>query len=164
MPTGEDQKARYEGLNDQAAALWRQWLKLYQEQFAGFTYNVRVGRGLDPGPNASEEIRKMWHAVTTKRIDVVAHRLDQTWVIEIEPRPGLRTLGQVVGYVHLLPQYHPTRQVIVPALIAGSMGFDMSQVFRAHNISYFVFPSSGPPRLPPLFPPTYAPSLASPVR
>src|ERR1700758_799986 len=116
MPAGEHLKTRFDGLNDQAAELWVRWLKLYEDQFASFNYNVRVGRGLDPGPSATPAMREQWRAVTTKRIDVVGERAGQTWVIEIEPRPGLRTLGQIQGYLHLLPQYYPAQPVLIGAL------------------------------------------------
>ena len=163
MPRGEWQKPSYDGLNQQATELWREWLKLYEEQFQDFAYNVRVGRGLDPGPRVSDTMREMWRMVTTKRIDVVGTRLDQTWVIEIEPRPGLRTYGQIHAYLQLLPKYQPCQLTLIGAVISNTMGYDMSQLFRAQGIHYFVFPASGPPRLPPEFPPTFAPAASSPT-
>src|SRR5947209_17340792 len=104
MPMRELDMPSYPGLNAQAAALWRKWLELYEPMFYSFTYNTRVGQGLDPGPSATPELREIWRQVTTKRIDVVAYRPGETWIIEVEPRPGMRTLGQLVGYVHLAPK------------------------------------------------------------
>lgn len=152
MPViGESKRRYYEGLNEPSTELWRKWLELYEDRFDSFEYNVRVGRGLDPGPNASEEMKRMWYMVTTKRVDVVAERENQTWVIEIEERPGLRTLGQVQGYLYLLPQYRAVREVLIGAVISGRMGFDMAGAFRGHQILYFIFPSVGYPKLPPTF-------------
>ena len=105
--TAEINKASYPGLIPQAADLWRKFLALYADKFQTFEYNVRVGQGLDPGPGQSDAMRAMWKAVTTKRIDVVANRENQTWVIEIEERPGMRTLGQLVGYMGCSPNTTP---------------------------------------------------------
>jgi hypothetical protein len=162
VPQGEWAKPGYEGLNTEAAALWRKWLKLYEGQFDSFTYNVRVGRGLDPGPSVSEEIRRMWYMVTSKRIDVVSEKLGQTWIIEVEPRPGMRTYGQIHGYLQLLPKYRAVAPVLIGAVICERMGYDMAELFKAQSIPYFVFPPTGEPKLPPLFPPTFAtPVVAS---
>lgn len=160
MPViGEEKRPSYEGLNDLSADLWRKFLALYADRFDSFEYNVRVGRGLDPGPSVSEEMRRMWFAVTTKRIDVVAERENQTWVIEIEDRPGARTFGQVNLYMQLLPKYHPFRDIIIGAVISARMGFDMAGAFRNSQILYFVFPPSGLPKLPPQF----LPAMQSPA-
>ena len=155
MPViGEHLVRDYPGLNAPSVELWRKWLELYEDRFERFDYNVRVGRGIDPGPGVSEEMRAMWYAVTTKRIDVVAERENQTWVVEIEERPGARTFGQVQLYLYLLPQYRPVREVLVGAVISARMGFDMSAAFRDSRILYFVLPPSGYPKLPPTFLPS----------
>jgi hypothetical protein len=161
MLSGEAARSSYEGLNQEATAVWRKFLALYQDQFQSFTYNVRVGRGLDPGPSVSDEIRRMWHAVTSKRIDCVAERLGQTWVIEIEPRPGLRTFGQIMGYLHLLPTYRAVAPIVIGAVVCERLGYDMGSVFIGHNVAYFVFPPTGRPRWPSWFPPSeIAPTVA----
>lgn len=144
----------YPGLNDQAADLWRTFLRFYGDKFESFEYNVRVGQGLDPGPSASAEMRAMWKAVTTKRIDVVGSRGGETWVIEIEPRPGLRTLGQVVGYMDLLPKYYPVRARVEGALVCQYIGYDMFGLFRAQSHFIFQFQPGKRPNLPPQFLPS----------
>jgi len=146
----------FDGLNDIAIALYRQWLQLYQDKFTSFQYNVRVGQGLDPGPNASDSMRAMWKSVTTKRIDVVAERPGETWVIEIEPRPGARTLGQVVLYMDLLPKYYPAQAQQIGAVVCEYMGYDMFASFHDRNHFIFKFQPGYKPSLPPQFLPSVA--------
>jgi hypothetical protein len=152
--TAEINKASYPGLIPQAADLWRKFLALYADKFQTFEYNVRVGQGLDPGPGQSDAMRAMWKAVTTKRIDVVANRENQTWVIEIEERPGMRTLGQLVGYMGMLPKYYSARAVIVGALVCSYIGFDMFGLFKGQNHLIFKFQPGKVPNLPPQFLPS----------
>lgn len=156
MPVfGESKMASYPGLNEVATALWRKWLELYEDRFDSFEYNVRVGQGLDPGPSATPEMREMWRMVTTKRIDVVAERENQTWVIEIEERPGLRTFGQVLGYLDLLPKYRAVRAILIGGLVSARLGFDMKGLFRSNEVLYFVFQPGSLPNLPPTFQPSF---------
>jgi hypothetical protein len=150
----KDPRHYYEGMNQVAIPLWEKFLDLYADRFHSVGYNVRVGKGLDPGPTADAEMRRMWFMVTTKRIDVVAERDGETWVIEIEPRPGLRTLGQVVGYLSLLPRFYPVQARLIGAVVSERMGFDMADTFRQHDVYYFVFPPVGYPKLPPQFLPS----------
>jgi hypothetical protein len=144
LPMIEAERGVYEGLNGEATQLWVKFLKLYQTEFQTFTYNVRLGKGLDPGPSASDTTRVQWQALTSKRADVVAERPGQTWLIEVEPRITARTVGQIVTYRHLIPQYWPVRESLIS---------DMGHVLRKQNVLWFKFPVAGEPSLPGVFPP-----------
>jgi hypothetical protein len=156
----ESERGRYEGLNAEATQLWVKWLKLYQTEFQTFAYNVRLGKGLDPGPNASEAMRAQWQAVTSKRADVVAERPGQTWLIEIEPRVTARTVGQMVVYAHLLPQFWPVRTQLISAVVCERLGYDMGAVLRKQNFMWFKFPPAGTPS----FPATFLPPATTPTQ
>jgi hypothetical protein len=152
----EVDKAYYPGLNPQATGLWRTWLKYYETSFESYDYNVRVGQGIAPLASLSDEEKALWKALTQKRVDVVAHRANQTWILEIQERADLRTLGQLVGYRHLVPAYLPTREVLMMGMICARLGHDMALALRANGVLVFFFPVGNPPSFPPTFPPTYA--------
>jgi hypothetical protein len=154
LAAAEIAKPSYEGMPPLSVPLWRQFLPFYADKFESFEYNVRVGQGLDPGPGATPEMQRMWKMVTTKRIDVVANRQDQTWVIEVEPRPGLRTFGQIVAYMSLLPKYYPVRPTVIGALVCQYIGYDMFGLFREQDHFIFAFPPGKKPNLPPQFLPS----------
>jgi len=156
----ESDKPWYEGMNDEAASLWRKFLRLYQTDFESFSYNVRIGQGLDPGPSASDATRAQWKALTSKRADVVATRAGQTWAIEVEPRVTARTVGQVVTYRHLLPDHWPVLGTLVSAIVCERCGYDMGQVLIKQNILWFKFPPAGAPSLPGTFLPSAGVPLA----
>lgn len=101
-----------------------------------------------------------WKALTQKRIDVLADRLDQTWIIEIVERPGLASVGQLIGYQHLAQEYLQVKPTIVLALICARMGYDMGSIFKKQGVMEFIFPPGKQPRLPPQFLPTsWAPAV-----
>ena len=179
MPAiGEAKRNSYENMSTASADLWRRWLKLYEDRFETFFYNVRVGAGVRPPADTTPEMKRAWWAETCLRIDAVGERADQTWCIEIAERPSAKILGQLQLYCHLLPKYQGTnaerpdviesrnatdfllptmiRPIIVPALICRFLGQDMRAVVERAGIWVFVFPGSGSPSLPPQFLPSFA--------
>lgn len=146
-------RASYPGLNAQSVELWRTWLKYYESDFAGFDYNVRVGQGIQAPAYLTEQEKAMWKALTQKRIDVVAHRYDSDWVIEIMERPGLATVGQLIGYKSLGRKYLELKETVRLALICGRLGHDMAEIFAELGVLVFYFPTGKPPSFPPTFKP-----------
>lgn len=154
MNPPEKDKFSYGGLNDSATDLWRKFLRLYEDKFYSFQYNVRVGQGIHPGADLTPAEAEQWKRLTQKRIDVVAERLGETWVIEISERPGLREFGQIVGYQHFARKYLNVQGVVRGATVSRFLGFDMGNILIKQNVMFFVFPISKLPRVPPTFLPT----------
>lgn len=154
----EISRPSYEGLNAQSIALWRTWLKYYCTDFASFDYNVRVGQGIQPPAYLTDQEKALWKALTQKRIDVVAHRYDSDWIIEIMERPGLATVGQLIGYNSLARKYLTLKPTVRLALICARLGYDMAQIFRELNVLVFFFPVGKEPSFPPTFKPGSLPT------
>jgi hypothetical protein len=153
-------RASYPGLNVTATALWRTFLKYYETSFESFAYNVRVGQGITPPAYFSEDEKKQWISLTQKRVDVVAERNNQSWILEIQERTDLRSLGQLMGYKHLVPAYTQVREVLMLGMITARLGHDMALSLRQNGILVFFFPPGKAPSFPPTFPPSYAVSPA----
>ncbi len=155
MPVSEINRTSYPGLNPQSTALWRLWLKYYETSFEVFEYNVRVGQGITPLASLSDQEKELWKKLTQKRVDVLAHRANQTWIIEIQERADLRTLGQLVGYRHLVPAYTAVREVLMLGMVCARLGHDMALALKQNGVLVFFFPPGKPPSFPPTFPPAY---------
>lgn len=134
--------------------MWRKWLGYYQGDFSSFEYNVHVGMGIQAPAYLTDAEKVLWKQLTQKRIDVVAQRFQETWIIEIVERPGLATVGQLVGYEHLGRQYLNVQDTVRTALICARLGHDMASIFKQQKVLVFFFP----PGKPPSFPPTFQPS------
>lgn len=152
----EAEQANYPGLNTTAAELWRDFLRVYETAFTRFDYNVRIGQGLQPPLGASAEDAALWKKLTQKRIDVVAYRRDQTWIIEIDERPGARTFGQLILYYHMADRYVELSGTKINALVCRYLGFDMFAAFKTQNTMIFKFQPGKQPSLPAAFPPPHA--------
>lgn len=161
MAIAEIDLPNYEGLNQSSVALWRTFLKWYADAFASFAYNVRVGQGIQPPAYLTDAEKTQWKMLTQKRIDVVAERLDETWIIEIVERPGLASIGQLIGYQHLAQEYLRVRARTRLALICARLGHDMASIFSKQGVLVFYFPAGKPPSFPPTFLPTgYTPPVS----
>lgn len=147
-------RASYPGLNTSSVDLWRKFLRYYGDAFESYAYNVRVGQGIQAPAYLTEQEKELWKMLTQKRIDVVAERFRETWIIEIVERPGLAAVGQLIGYMHLGQQYLQTQETVRAALVCARLGHDMAAIFKAQGVMVFLFPPAGDPSFPPTFLPT----------
>ncbi|HEY2938155.1 MAG TPA: hypothetical protein VGJ25_16245 [Gaiellaceae bacterium] len=137
MPRGEQFKHYYPGLIPIEAELWRAWLREHEAEFQAFEYNVHVGQGvtvparLEVGddPAVAANVARMFQQATQKKIDVVGHRGEATWIIEVEDRPGTRALGQLLTYRTLLAKQRDIRGPLELVLICHRLGADMLEAF-----------------------------------
>jgi hypothetical protein len=147
-------RVSYPGLNSSSVDLWRKFLRYYEDAFESYAYNVHVGEGIQAPAYLTDAEKALWKQLTQKRIDVVAERFRETWIIEIVERPGLAAVGQLMGYVHLGQKYLQTRETVRAGLICARLGHDMAEIFRAQAVPVFLFPPAGQPSFPPSFLPT----------
>lgn len=88
----------YPGLLPREVLLLREWLKLHEQEYDRFDYNVRIGAGVDPGPGWPQEIRSMAIQNTQLRVDAVGWSGLQPTIIEVKDRAGASAVGQLVTY------------------------------------------------------------------
>ena len=141
MPQGEQFLPYFPGLIPVEADLWRIWLKYHESEFDAFEYNVRVGQGLNVTPvtkgltpELSAALTTMWQQLTQKKIDVVGQTGVQTWIFEVEERPGTRALGQLLTYATWLTKQRELTLSPTLAIVCRALGPDMLEVFQENGI------------------------------
>ena len=126
--------------------LWGLFLDKYAAQFERFYYNVRVG-----GPDISKvkadyAMAKMWYASTAKRIDVLAERTDEIWIIEVASSPYLRAVGQILSY-HFLWDLDPKiNKPVKDVLLCYNIDSDLRKVLTQYKVQIITIE---PPQKPP---------------
>jgi hypothetical protein len=145
VPAGESKRAYYPGLLPESVALWREWLRYHEVEFDQFAYNVRVGPGVDGVATTkiadsviADRVAAAFKASTQRRIDVVALREGETWIIEIAPAAGMAMLGQVLTYAKLLPESYPLQNRLVLACVVGRITDEDRQVFEGFGIKVWL--------------------------
>ena len=114
--------------------IWLRFLQIYGDQFENYRYDVRVGRGVDPGPRYEWKWRKLAIMLTQKRIDVVAERDGEVWIFEVKPDAGLSAIGQVLSYRVLYREQFKEKRPIKLAIVTTRVDDDIREVAKEYGI------------------------------
>jgi hypothetical protein len=97
-------------------AIWERFLAKFEDQFQLYEYDVLVGPRVDLSEVELEpELQQLAERLLAIRIDVVASRPGEKWVIEVKPTAGLSALGQILGY-----EFYYSR-LVTPGTFLGKM-------------------------------------------
>jgi hypothetical protein len=142
-----EQRKKYPGMLPREILIWETWLKTNAGRFDTYDYNVRVGDGRDPGAGFPQWARDMAISSSQLRLDVLAWNGTQATIIEVEENPGMRAIGQIIGYEtfwvrdnRTLPR--PRLLLIVavlnsdPALVATRAGIAVEVVKTDFSVLY----------------------------
>ena len=131
-------RGRYPHMREVDMPLWNRFLDRYGDQFTEFEYDVRVGpasgaaRGMDPQTVA------VFEALSRLRIDAVAHRPGEVWVLEVSPHAGISKVGQCLGYRDL---YVRDRAPVVPVrmgIVTDGFHPAVGEVFQVQGIEVWI--------------------------
>jgi hypothetical protein len=95
------ERSKYPGLRQSEAAVLRLWLRAHEHEYDFFSYNVRVGPGLDPGPAFSAATRKSAIDNSQKRIDAVGWSIGHATLIEVKDFALMEAIAQISLYSRL---------------------------------------------------------------
>lgn len=128
-------------------ALWERYLRAYAQLWQGFAYDVALG-GLEvTDPDATDAERAGWRYSTAEKIDVVANKGDEHWIIEVRPNARCDTIGSVLGYL-LLAQREPwTSLPLVPCILTENMSPDARWVAEQLGVEVIILPEATAPPL-----------------
>ncbi len=130
----------YPHMSRRDAPLWERYLRKFAHQWQGFAYDVALG-GLDVAdPDASEAEIAGWRYSTAEKIDVVANRGDEHWIIEVKPNARLSALGQALGYIVLASREPWTTLPLVPCILTDNMSPDVRWVCEQHAVQVIILP------------------------
>jgi len=115
--------------------IWDRWYQKYGNLFYEYQYDVRVGEGIDVRPEWGDEIARMAKLLTQKRIDVVAYRPGEIWIIEVKPHVGTGAYGQIRVYEKLLRQKVGEETVIRLAFVCETIDPDVAKILAAEGIT-----------------------------
>lgn len=130
----------YPHLLPESIAVWQRFLKHHEHEYSRFDYDVRIGRGRDPGPNIQPPYRKMAVDLSKRRIDAVGVKHNEIHIIEITPSAGIHALGQLQTYpILFVKTFMPTKPVTA-LLVCAELGPDVQPALDHLGIKYLIFP------------------------
>jgi len=78
--------------------VWYRFLDSWGDLFVNLYYDCFLGGPAMSEADFEDSMKRMWHALTAKRPDVIAETEDEVWIIEVSLNPTLRALGQLMTY------------------------------------------------------------------
>jgi hypothetical protein len=93
-----EDRLRYPGMIPVEIAIFKAWFPRRANDYTSGEFNVRVGKGFDPGPAFGESERKAAIYSTQKRIDALLWQGQQPTILEVKYRASLLVIGQLVAY------------------------------------------------------------------
>lgn len=127
-------RIKYPHMVPEEIEIWKRFLKLHGNKFDGFKYDIHVGKGTGPIPGYSKKEQEMFIRLTQKRIDVVAHKRGNAYIIEIKSRAGLSAIGQLIAYRRLYQEKYGRFSVAGMAIVAESIDPDVRHVAETARI------------------------------
>ena len=118
--------------------IWTTFLQAYPHYFDAVAYDVHVGEGQVPPGETDPAILKMSRDITTRRIDVLAERRNQIYIVELKWDPGVSVVGQLVSYRSLMAQKLPQARNFGLIAIMNRIDPDLKTVLDDQNILYHV--------------------------
>jgi len=90
--------------------IWRQFLLKYEDEFDEFHYDVHCGPKLRLEDPDIPWLGDFSEKALSLRIDVIALKPGECWLIEVKPNAGLGALGQLMAYrFYLDPSWYEGR-------------------------------------------------------
>ena len=139
-------------------AIWRRFLEYFEDQFELYIYDHLVGPRYDWGefelPPGVEKLAERLYAL---RIDVLAMREGETWVVEVKPLAGLSALGQVLAYDYYIRRQEEVTPFVGRMIVTDYVRHYMPQLWAKYGIWVVVLPGDGPPEVSPPGPEGHGP-------
>jgi len=114
--------------------VWDRWLLKHSGEEFEDVYDFPVGNGRPVAPSATVWDRGLWQSLTVKRVDVVVHWNNSTWVVEVKPVLNMSGLGQVLGYTHLFRIDWPDVLRVTSVLVCGKTDPELESVYHENSV------------------------------
>lgn len=153
----ESLRLQYPGLIPEETLVARAWHELYQQNYLGFQYNVRIGSGDDPGPSYADYARQNAILNSQLRLDCVAwQNLKPGYVltdganpalvylenpvalptlVEFKRRAATSAVSQLLAYGHLWSSDFPGQPSPLLLLVANSVSQTIVPVLERAGIA-----------------------------
>jgi hypothetical protein len=118
--------------------IWATFLERTPMKFLELRYDVHLGKGLTPPPDAPEWLKAQIAATSRKRCDVVGETEDAIWIFEVTPRAGMAAFGKVLNYMRLYREEYAPSKPLRGAVVCWRVEPDVAEIYREHNIEIFV--------------------------
>lgn len=128
---------KYPHMMPEDTIIWTRFLKNADVLIDEVWYDVRVGSAVPVDTGQPEWMKRMAEYVTRKRIDVVARRGRDYWIIEAKPFAGVVALGQALYYANAFKAEYKPAGSVVPAVVTDLVDPDVQSILDRYGVVVF---------------------------
>ncbi len=133
-------KGYFPGFLRMEQQIWTTFLQVHPEIGPDIDYNVRVGKGFDPGAQFDDSARAAAIKNSQLRLDAVTYQTNGWWIYEVKVRCGAGAVGQLLQYEVLYEEAYPDNRPIHLAVVTDNPRLGLPTLCTRHNITLFVVP------------------------
>lgn len=130
-------QSHYPHLKPADVKIWEAFIRAYPNFFESCDYDVKVGKGASFLPEKGDKYAEDFRVLTQKKIDVVAYRGNDVWLIEVKPFAGSKALGQILTYEKLYREKLEGEPTIVKCVITTFLKDEFHAIYDEFNIESF---------------------------
>lgn len=133
-----DKLFRYPHMFPLDIIIWERFIDSPGNDFSGFDYDVKVGSGTPAPIGTGDNYARMQAILSKYRIDVVGHKGDSIWIIEVKPEAGTVAIGQIEAYTRLYQRDFNPSQKLVGCIVTDRELPDMKYLTDSKGIEYYI--------------------------
>ena len=118
--------------------IWERFISLHHAAYDWVEYDVKVGSVPDFVKDDPDPSIKKQAPLYERKIDVVGHLGREIDIIELKPRAGMSTLGQVKGYVALYKRDIEPSAKLNALIITDELMPDMAELAKVERVGIIV--------------------------
>jgi len=126
---------QYPAMLTTESGIWSEWQAANPGFFDALEYNVRVGKGFDPGPGVEDFARRAAIMNTQLRLDIVARKGADWWIVEVKRRAGAPAVGQLLQYEILFEETYPTARPIKLGMVTDTAKMGLSKMCDRYHVT-----------------------------
>lgn len=128
---------KYRHMMPEDVIVWTKFLKNDDVVFDEVWYDLRVGLGIEVDTAQPEWLKRMADYTHRKRIDVVARRGEDYWIIEAKPFAGVVAFGQALYYAEAFKAEYRPPAAVIPCVVTDICDKDVLPVFDSYGVVVF---------------------------
>lgn len=129
-----ERRYKYPHMGPEDKAIWERFIDANPSAFDFVAYDVPVGEvppfDTTVNPQTGGDDARLYK----KKIDVVAWKGEVCFIIELKPKAGMSTLGQVKGYVTLFKRDYSPKEVLQAMIITDEIRPDMEFLAEENRV------------------------------
>ena len=118
-------------------AVWTRFLQNQPNAFEFVWYDVHVGKSIDMSRRSPEWLQTMADHISRKRIDVIASKGVNIFIIEIKPVLDMTALGQALCYTKFFKEEFIVDGPVFPLIICDVDGPDVPNAADDFGVEIF---------------------------